>query len=92
MIRYEQRVAPGKLDVWAVEDWPEWQAPVGRSQRRVTTHEEYVLYEGRLRIHAPDTAVIELRDGDWFALDPGDVCEIEVLEAISGYRQVGSPG
>ena len=52
MIRYEQRVPPGKLEVWAVEDWPEWNAPVGRTARKAVTYEEYVLFDGRLKIHA----------------------------------------
>ena len=92
MIRYEQRVSPGKLDVWAVEDWPEWNAPVGRTARKAVTYEEYVLFDGCLRIHAEGQAPIELRGGDWFALEPGAVCEIEVLEPVSGFRQTSALG
>ena len=92
MIRYEQRVSPGKLEVWAVEDWPEWSAPVGRATRKVVANEEYVLFDGRLRIHAEGQAPIELRGGDWFALEPGAVCEIEILQPVSGFRQVGALG
>ena len=92
MIRYEQRVPPGKLEVWAVEDWPEWNAPVGRTARKAVTYEEYVLFDGRLKIHAEGQPLIELRGGDWFALEPGAVCEIEVLEPVSGFRQVGDLG
>ena len=92
MIRYEQRVSPGKLEVWAVEDWPQWDAPVGRTARKIVTYEEYVLFDGRLRIHAESQAPIELSGGDWFALEPGTVCEIEVLEPVSGFRQAGALG
>lgn len=92
MIQYEQRVSPGKLEVWGVEDWPEWEAPVGRVSRKVVAHEEYVLVDGRLRIHAPDQPPVELQGGDWFALDPGTVCEFEVLAPVFGHRQAGLPG
>ena len=92
MIHYEHRVSPGKLDVWAVEDWPEWDAPIGRTPRKVVMHEEYVLMDGRLRIHEEGQPPIELRGGDWFSLEPGAICEIEVLEPVSGFRQVGSLG
>ena len=90
MVCYERRVPPGKLEIWAVEDWPEWNAPVGRISRKVVTHEEYVLTEGLLRICQQGQSPIELRGGDWFALEPGEVCEIEILESVSGFRQVGT--
>ena len=92
MIRYEQRVPPGKLEVWAVEDWPEWSISVGRTARKVVAYEEHVLFDGRLIIHAEGQPSIELRSGDWFALEPGAICEIEILEPVSGFRQVGDLG
>ncbi len=89
MIQHERRVSPAKLEVWGVEDWPEWEAPKGRTVREATAREEYVLLDGRLRIHAAGQTPINLHGGDWFALEPGAVCEIEVLEPVSGFRQAG---
>ncbi len=89
MLRYEKRVPPGKLEVWAIEDWPDWQAEPGRTWRTVVVPEEYYLLEGRLRIHMAEQAAVDLQGGDWFALEPGAVCDIEVLEPTQGYRQVG---
>ncbi len=89
MIRYEKRVPPGKLEVWAVEDWPEWDAPPGRTARTIVIPEEYFLLEGHLRIHAQGQPVIDLQGGDWVAFESGTVCEIEVIEPVQGFRQVG---
>lgn len=89
MLRYEQRVPPGKLEVWAVEDWPEWRASPGHVERTVVIPEEYYLLEGRLRIHIEGQPPIDLQGGDWFALESGTVCAIEALEPTQGYRQIG---
>ena len=87
MIHYERRVSLGKLDIWGVDDWPVWVAEFGMTERKVQVFEEYVLQEGRLRLQEAGGEVIELGSGDWFRLEPGTVCTMEVLEAVEGFRQ-----
>lgn len=90
MIRYERRVPPVKLEVWGVDDWPEWRMAPGTAERAVAAAEECVLLEGRLRLAADGAEPVELEAGDWFALEPGAVCVFEALAPVAGRRRSGA--
>jgi len=85
MLRYELRMPPGKVDVLAIEDWPEFRFDSGPISRQ-GVDEQYYLLEGRLSICTDDEEPVVLGSGDWFALDPESVYVIEVLEPAFGHR------